>query len=445
MLDFTHKDAPHYELTRQGLAWQRGVAARYPAAIAKPRSVDEVIGAVTFASENDLTIGVRSGGHSWGSSFLADGGLVIDMSAMNALAINRQNKTAIAQPGVTNAAFQAGLGREGLAFPVGHCSEVALGGYLLAGGLGWNSRCWGPAAMSVSAIEVMTADGTSVRADDRRNQDLLWLARGAGSGFPGVVTSFELTLKDRPERVSMRELSFEIEKIRPVSEWLEHITETLPPWIEVEVKFTKRDGEGSGLITVTAVAFLPIGPTRDQGLEAFDTSGTVSPLHRSAPVEVDIAALHAHTDSYYVKDRYYRAEVFATGLRFGDLLRRSAELFSSVPSGESFFLAGNNPDSPEPIDAAFSLEGRSFLACYELERRPIQRAATGWLDGVVACLGAATVGRYVGEADLETGRWPASASFSAAAWPRVCALRRSLDPHGRFRAPPSWETTAVPR
>jgi hypothetical protein len=30
----------------------------------------------------------------------------------------------------------AALAAHGLAFPVGHCASVALGGYLLAGGLG---------------------------------------------------------------------------------------------------------------------------------------------------------------------------------------------------------------------------------------------------------------------------------------------------------------------
>ena len=52
--------------------------------------------------------------------------------------------------------------------------------------------------MSVEAIDVVTADGELVRADEQQNTDLLWAARGAGPGFFGIVTGFHVRLQRRP-------------------------------------------------------------------------------------------------------------------------------------------------------------------------------------------------------------------------------------------------------
>ena len=79
---------------------------------------------------------------------------------------------------------------------------MALGGYLLQGGFGWNGRVHGPACMSVEAIDVVTAAGELVRADAEQHPDLFWAARGAGPGFFGVVTRFHLRLYQRPRYVA---------------------------------------------------------------------------------------------------------------------------------------------------------------------------------------------------------------------------------------------------
>ena len=75
--------------------------------------------------------------------------------------------TARVQPGCRGNDLVAALGERDLFFPAGHCIGVAVGGYLLQGGFGWNGRVHGPACMSVEAIDVVTADGELVRADAR--------------------------------------------------------------------------------------------------------------------------------------------------------------------------------------------------------------------------------------------------------------------------------------
>jgi FAD/FMN-containing dehydrogenase len=75
---------------------------------------------------------------------------------------------------------------------------VSLGGFLLQGGFGWNSRLWGPACCSILGMDIVTADGELVHANESENADLFWAARGSGPGFFGVVTRFHLCLQPRP-------------------------------------------------------------------------------------------------------------------------------------------------------------------------------------------------------------------------------------------------------
>ena len=110
--------------------------------------------------------------------------------------------TARVQPGCRGNDLVAALAEHDLFFPAGHCIGVAVGGYLLQGGFGWNGRVHGPACMSVEAIDVVTADGETVRASATEHPDLLWAARGAGPGFFGAVTAFHLRVYPQPRVVA---------------------------------------------------------------------------------------------------------------------------------------------------------------------------------------------------------------------------------------------------
>lgn len=99
------------------------------------------------------------------------------------MTVDVDNLTATVSPSTRGGQeFAPFLGQHGLVFPGGHCSTVGLGGYLLQGGQGWNSRQWGWGCENVLGVDVVTADGDLVRADAETNSDLYWAARGQGRG-----------------------------------------------------------------------------------------------------------------------------------------------------------------------------------------------------------------------------------------------------------------------
>ena len=143
------------------------------------------------------------------------------------------------QGGLELAPFLAERGR---AFPGGHCASVGLGGYLLQGGQGWDGRARGWACQSVVGLDVVTADGTLVRADASENSDLLWAARGAGPGFPGVVTRFYLQTYQAPRVMWHDTWTFRLDDTVGLLTWLHDVLPGLDRRVEPVVAATRLPG-----------------------------------------------------------------------------------------------------------------------------------------------------------------------------------------------------------
>src|SRR5699024_758787 len=88
-------------------------------------------------------------------------------------------------------------GRVGLATLHGSSPDVGVSGYSLGGGVFLYARRLGMATSSLTAVELVLADGNLVRADHSENTDLFWALRGGGGSF-GVVTALEFNLFEIP-------------------------------------------------------------------------------------------------------------------------------------------------------------------------------------------------------------------------------------------------------
>jgi hypothetical protein len=163
-----------------------------PAAIVLPESADDVAAALRFATEAGLKVAVRSGGHGLSGNGTNDGGLVIDLRALNRIEIiDRGSGLVRVEAGARWAHVAEALTPHGLAISSGDHGNVGVGGIATGGGIGWLVRQYGLTVDHVRAVEVVLPSGVVVYADAETEPDLLWVMRGAGAGA-GIAIAFEI-------------------------------------------------------------------------------------------------------------------------------------------------------------------------------------------------------------------------------------------------------------
>lgn len=167
-----------------------GMIDRRPRFIVRCANVRDVMSAVEFARENELTLAVRGGSHSAPGFGVCDDGLVIDLSRMKGVRVDPKNRIVRAEGGCTWGDVDHATHAFGLAVPGGIISTTGVGGLTLGGGIGYLGRKYGLSCDNLISADVVTADGRFLTASAEENADLFWALRG-GSGNFGVVTSFE--------------------------------------------------------------------------------------------------------------------------------------------------------------------------------------------------------------------------------------------------------------
>ena len=162
---------------------------KHPALIAQCVDSADVISAVNFGRENNLTIAIRGGGHNGAGLGICDDGLVVDLSRMRGIRVDAQAHTVRVEGGCTWGDVDHATHPFGLAVPTGIISTTGVGGLTLGGGLGYRSRRYGLTIDNLLSVDIVLADGRFVTTDANQNSDLFWAVRGGGGNF-GVVTSF---------------------------------------------------------------------------------------------------------------------------------------------------------------------------------------------------------------------------------------------------------------
>jgi len=179
-----------YEEAR--LVWN-GMIDQHPAMIANCKNTQDVIHTVNFAREHRLLTAVRGGGHNVAGLGTCDGGLVIDLSAINQVELDLERKVAIVGSGARWRDVDPVTQAYGLATPGGVVSDTGVAGLTLGGGFGHIRNKFGLTCDNLLAVEMVTAEGQLIRASETENRELLWGLRGGGGNF-GVVTRFEFQL-----------------------------------------------------------------------------------------------------------------------------------------------------------------------------------------------------------------------------------------------------------
>ena len=164
-----------------------------PAAIVRAASDADVARVIAEVQEAGLELAVRSGGHSVAGHSVTEGGIVLDLSEMQALEIDAESRTAWAESGVTAGGYSEAAAEHGLATGFGDSPSVGVGGITLGGGVGFLVRKYGLTIDALLAADIVTAAGEVLRVDEESHPDLFWAIRGGGGNF-GVATRFRFRL-----------------------------------------------------------------------------------------------------------------------------------------------------------------------------------------------------------------------------------------------------------
>src|SRR5215210_1348714 len=143
---------------------------RRPALIARCTGVADVMAAVRFARDNDLTLAIRGGGHSVPGYGVCEGGIVVDLSPMKGVWVDPEARTARAQAGLTWGELDRETQQFGLAVTGGRVTHTGIAGLTLGGGSGWLERKLGFTVDNLISVDLVTADGRLVKASREENE-----------------------------------------------------------------------------------------------------------------------------------------------------------------------------------------------------------------------------------------------------------------------------------
>ncbi|KAL8856457.1 MAG: hypothetical protein Q9178_006927 [Gyalolechia marmorata] len=146
------------------------------------RREGDVAKIVRYANNHNIPFYAVSRGHALTTSVGRFTGIEIDMSNLKDIRINPNNATAQFQGGVYSYEVINTLWDQGFV--------TGIIGPALGGGHGLQKGRHGMTSDHLVNMNVVLADGSAIRVNEKSHPDLWWAMRGAGHNF-GIVTSFE--------------------------------------------------------------------------------------------------------------------------------------------------------------------------------------------------------------------------------------------------------------
>jgi FAD/FMN-containing dehydrogenase len=431
-----------FDVARQKAIWNKRLdRVRAPEAIVVAGSPDEAAAAIRFAAAHGLKVSPRGSGHHYEAAALRDGGVLLDLGDIDFIEIDAEARIARVGAGAKGGALIERLAGDGLAFPIGHCADVALSGYVLAGGFGWNAGEWGPACANVAAIELVTAAGELLLASEEKNPDLFWAARGGGPGFFAAAVAYHLRLHPLPPAAFAWSAQFAAESAPALADWLTAGTSAAHPAAEIIALVGADAHTGLPSITVRAVACGESEEDARDRVASFQSPPTEA--ERTGEIAQEPVAFADLTKfSAMPEGKRVAADHAWSDAPLGELLlavHHLAQAPSPLSTINLVSLGGDGavPSRPHGRHGALSVGGGAGAGIYAMWDDPADDGANiAWVRSVDDALSPLRSGRYVGEADLAAEPGRLAECFSPAALDRLGELRRRYDPDGLFFAYP---------
>lgn len=422
-----------FEAAVTGTSFNARDPGRRPDMVVQANDVFDVVAAIKHARAAGLKVGMCSGGHSWAQNHIREGGLMLDLSRLRSIQIDAQARTATVGPGAFCGELDAAVAKAGLFFPIAHAWTVGVGGFLLQGGFGWNSRRLGLACESVIGLDLVLADGSLVHANAVENSDLYWAARGAGPGFFAVVVRFHLRLHPRPKFIGLKLQVFRMKHLEALLSWADRVGPQVSPMVEFQMVLNRK-AMGIGAPGIEVVAPV-MADSRRQAREALDflIRGPLKAKASLNPPLVPIplgAIMKAGEKSLFLPNIRWRADNMWMNGPIDPLLGDLRRIADTQPPSPSHVLWLNWNPPPSRPDMAFSVEGRTYLALYGGLRAGEDEIRHGdWATREMTALAAHGVGIQL--ADENLAQRPAR-FISDGNMIRLDAIRAARDPGGLF-------------
>ena len=432
-----------YEAWRNSMVWHLRKPERYPDTIIRARSEQDVISAVKYATDNGLKVSARSSGHNSTGAALRDGGILIDLALLRDVEIDGSRKIARIQPALWSEQLIREAGKHDLAFPAAHCPTVALGGYLLGGGAGWNHAHWGSVACySIKSADIILAGGRKVTASPDSYPDLYWAVRGVGPGFFGIVTGFELQLYPLPGAIYTSMYICPLDELQTVVDSLDGLNRIKDERVEILVLLMHDpqapENTPPGEANICMV-----------GVQAFADTETeaktmLAPFANSELASASVFRLQDQPSSFA---KLYNPENVDSGIgRYavdnvwtdepGRALLLLADHFKNSPSTRSHVLCSYGVKAELRDDACFSRIADHYVASYLLwNDAEDDEANHAWLKQTNDLLQPYSKGTYVNEIEATLFPERVRSCFSDESWARLAELRKKYDPDNVFH---SW-------
>jgi len=420
-----------YDAARQ--AFNLAVDQR-PAAVVYPADAGEVSEVVRAATAAGLRVAAQATGHNAAPLGSLERTVLVKTSGIGGVEVDAERRIARVGSGVLWEDVVDAAAPHGLIALHGSSPNVGVAGYSLGGGMGWLARSHGLQANSITAIELVTADGEIVRTDSHHDPELFWALRGGGGNF-GIVTALESRIYPLREIYSgfMRWHSTDAERV--LSAWAE--------WAQ--------DAPDHVTTSFRIMQFPPIEevpePLRGRSIVMIDGAvqgdpAVIEPLRALAP-EIDTfgmipapALVRLHQDPEqpmpFMGDTALIESLPAAAI--AALLAVAGPGSGSALEGVELRQVGGALRRATPgHGAVVGVNGAFVLFCGALVLDPEMAAAKrAHMDRVKAALAPwSGTGHYLNFAEDQVD---VSLSFSADTYARLCAVKDRIDPRNLIHA-----------
>ncbi len=435
-LDKLRARAPGFVVTADDAGWDAARQAfnlaidQRPPLVAFPESTEDVVAVVDFARANGLRVAPQRTGHAAEPLAPLADAVLLRTDRMSGVAIDPRARRARAAAGALWSDVVGPASPLGLSPLSGSAPTVGVTGYTLGGGLSGLGRKLGLAANSVTAVELVTADGRVVRADHDHEPDLFWALRGGGGSF-GVVTALEFELYETPELYAGN-LFFPVERA----------AEVFHAWREATLRAPEELGLGARILNVPDVPGPP-PPLRGRSFALIwavylgnEAAGAelLAPLRALGPEIDTLAPATPASLTQVFMDPEEPGPSHDDHMLLGELPGEAIDAFveAASPDTADLILAelrvvgGALARPPEGAGALAALPGDYVLFAVGSLMDPAARPKLiADLDRLVAALTPYDAGRYFNFSDRPLG---ADAFFDADTCRRLQAVKSAWDP-----------------